>query len=146
MTAHNSIQEAKRTGIPPKPLDTNELKGRVRLAHFRFVVPAGTAAVNDTVNLTQIPAGARIIGGHAAWEAMSTGAGTAQIQIGTAATANAYLDTTSVDAAGTVAIANTVALGYGAELAAETVIVATVAGEAWAAGKVLTGHLLYVLD
>lgn len=146
MTAYNSTQETKRTAIPPKPLDTNELKGRVRIAHFRFVVPAGNAAIADTVNLTAIPAGARIIGGNAAWEAMSTGAGTAQIQIGTSATANAYLDTTSVDAAGSAAFANTVALAYGTEVADETVIVATVAGEAWAAGKVLTGHLLYVLD
>lgn len=146
MAVHKSTQETKRTGTPVKALATNELKGRVRLAYFDFTVPAGGAAVADVVQLTQIPKGGRIIGGALAFTAMSSGAGTAQVQIGDGTTADKYLGTTSVDAAGKATFADTAALNYGEEVAAETVVTATVAGEAWAAAAVLKGHVLYVLD
>jgi hypothetical protein len=146
MTAHKSVQQTKMTGVPQKALNTNELAGRVRVAYFSFTVPTATAAVNDTIDLTTLPKGARILRGHAAWEAMSSAGGTAQVQIGVSGTANKYLDTTSVDAAGSSAFADTVALNYGEELAAETTLVAKVLGEAWAADKKFVGHVLYVVD
>lgn len=146
MTAHKSVQETKRQASPPKMLATDELAGRVRIAHFKFTVPAGDAAIDDTIDLTTLPKGARIIAGHLAYEAMSTGGAAASVQIGTAASAAKYLGTTSVDAAGTTAFANTVALAYGDLLAADTTIIATVKTEALAATKILTGHILYVLD
>ncbi|WP_428247221.1 hypothetical protein [Ferrovibrio sp.] len=146
MTAHKSIQETKRTAIPPKPLDTTELHGRVRVAYFSFTVPAGDAAIDDTIALTTLPLGARMIGGHLAYEAMSTGGANASVQIGTAASAAKYLGTTSIDAAGSTAFGNTVALAYGDLMTADTTILATVKTEALAATKILAGHILYVLD
>jgi len=146
MTAYKSTQETKRTATPPKKLSANELGGRQRVAYFDYVTPAGGVAINDTIDLVTLPAGARIFGGAIAFEAMSSAAGTAQVQIGTAAAANKYLDTTSVDGAGSVLVANTVALAFGEELAADTTIVAKALGEAWAAAKRFTGWIEYALD
>lgn len=144
MTAHKSDQATKRAA--GKFLKTNEFSGTRRVAFFKFTVPAGNAAATDTVELVTLPKGARILGGSYATEAMSTGAGTATLSIGDGTTANKYLDAANVDAAGNGAFAHTVALGFGSELAADTTFVATVGGEAWAAGKVLTGALEFVVD
>ncbi|MEO5375944.1 MAG: hypothetical protein H7840_17085 [Alphaproteobacteria bacterium] len=146
MTAYKSDQETKRTATPQKMLGTNEHGGRVRVSYFNYTVPTATLAVNDTLNLVTLPKGARILRGHVAWEAMSTAGGTAQIQIGDGTTANKYLDTTSVDAAGSSAFADTIALSYGEELSAETTLVAKAVGEAWAATKKIAGHVLWVVD
>lgn len=146
MVALKSTQETKRTATPPKPLNTNELHGRVRVGYFEFTTPTGGVAVNDTVALTTLPKGARILGGVLAFEAMSSAGGTSQVQLGDGTTADKYLGTTSVDAAGKSEFADTVALGFGQELAAETTITATAVGEAWAAAKKLAGWVRYVLD
>lgn len=146
MAALKSSQITKMDASPRKPLKTNELHGRVRIAYFDFTVPAGNAAVDDTISLVRLPLGARILGGHLAHGAMSTGAGAASVQIGTAADPDRYLGTTSVDAAGSAAFANTLALNYGEELGEETDVIATVKTEALAAAGVLQGHILYALD
>ena len=146
MTAYKSSQETRRTAIPPKMLATNEMGGRQRVAYFEYIVPAGGVAVNDTIDLITLPLGARVLGGSIAFEAMSSGAGTSQLQIGTAASVNKYLDTTSVDAAGAALIANTIACGFGEELSADTLLIAKVLGEVWAAGKKLSGWIEYALD
>lgn len=145
-TAFKSTQETKRTSTPPKMLATNEHGGRVRISYFDYTVPTATVAVNDTIDLVTLPKGARILGGHAAWEAMSTGAGAAGVTIGDGTTANKYLDTTSVDAAGSCTFADTIALNTGEVLTADTTLVAKGAGEAWAATKTFAGHVLWVLD
>jgi hypothetical protein len=146
MAAYKSTQETKRTASPPKMLAAHELKGRVRVAWFDYTVPTGGVAVDDTVDLTTLPIGARILGGEMAFEAMSSAAGTAQIQVGDGTTADKYLGTTSVDAAGTSPFANTIALNFGEVLEAETTLKATAKGEAWAAAKKLAGWVKYALD
>lgn len=144
MTAYKSEQAAKLAAN--KFIKTNEFSGTRRVAFFKFTVPTGNAATSDTVDLITLPKGARILGGTYATEAMSTAAGTATLSIGDGTTANKYLDAANVDAAGNGAFAHTVALGFGSELTADTTLVATVGGEAWAAGKVLTGAVEYVVD
>lgn len=146
MTAHKSTQETKRTATPPKMLGTDELGGRVRVAFFAFTVPTATVAADETVDLFTLPKGARLLGGQIAAEAMSTGGAAASIQIGVSGTPAKYLGTTSIDAAAISDFANTVALSYGELLSAETTIIATCKTEAWAATKILKGHVLYVLD
>lgn len=146
MASHKSTQETKRTSIPPKMLSTTEAHGRVRVAYFDFTVPAGGAAVGDTVDLARLPKGARILGGDWSAEAMSSGAGDAQMSIGDGTTAARFLAATSVDAVADGRFANTLALGFGAVVEDETTLVATVVGEAWAAGNKLAGWAAYVLD
>ena len=146
MANHKSVQITKLDAVPAERLETHELGGRVRPAYFEFTVPVGNAAIADTVELCELPAGARILGGHFAAEAMSSGGAAASMQLGDGSDPDRFLGTTSIDAAAEGAFAHTIALGYGQRLAAKTRLVATVLTEAWAAGQKLSGHLLYVAD
>lgn len=146
MADYLSTQATKLAAVPLQRLATDELGGRIRVAYFDFTVPAGNVATAKTIELTRIPAGARLLGGKIAFEAMSTAGGTAQIQIGDGTTAAKYLGTTSVDTAGISDFGDTAALNYGEKLTSELVLTATTAGEAWAATKTLKGHVAYVLD
>ena len=132
--------------IPQVLGDPRDFGGRVRVAYFSFTVPTGDAATSDTVQLTKVPSGARILGGWFAAEAMTTAGGDASIQIGDGTTAAKYLGTTSVDAAAEADFAVTVALNFGEKLTSELVLTATVITEAWAATKKLTGWVRYVVD
>lgn len=148
MASQNSTQWAKVAGLVAgtlySPLKPNEYRGRVRMAYFTCTLAAN--AVDDTINLVRVPEGGRIIGGHVVFSALSSGGGTAQIQVGTAADPDRYLGTTSVEAAGSSAIANTIALNYGEEVSEDTDVIATVKGEALATAGTLSGHVLFVVD
>lgn len=144
MTAHKSDQMTKRAA--GQLLKTNEATGTRRVAFFKFTVPTATAAIGDTIDLVTLPKGARILGGTYANEAMTSGGAAATIALGDGTTADKFLGATSVDAAGKGTFADTVALGFGTELAVDTTIVATVSVEALAAGKILMGAVEYVVD
>ena len=144
MATRKSDQATKLDASPREQLATHEYGGRVRQAFFNFVVPAGNAAIGDTIELIDIEAGARILGGKIAFEAMSTGAGAASVQLGDGTTADKYLGTTSVDAAGEADFAHTLALNYGEKLSQKLRLTATVLTEAWAAGQRFSGQVLFV--
>lgn len=146
MADYKSDQITQLDSVPRQHPKSNEIGGRIRAAFFSFTVPTGDVATTKTIALTRIPKGARILKGHVAFEAMSTGAGDASIQIGVSGTAAKYLGTTSVDTAGSASFAHTIALNQGEELSAETEILATVVTEAWAATKKLQGFVEYVVD
>lgn len=146
MAVHDSDQITKLNASPPERLPPNESGGRQRIIYFNHTVPAGNAAVSDTIRLQDIAAGDRIVGGFATWEAMSTAGGTAQMQLGDGTTADKYLGTTSVDAAGSTEFANSIALNYGEKVTSKFTLTATVLGEAWAAGQRISGHVKVVRD
>ena len=146
MAVLKSDQITNLDAIPQVLGDPREFGGRIRTAYFSFTVPTGDAATSDTVQLTKVPSGARIMGGWFAAEAMTTAGGDASIQIGDGTTAAKYLGTTSVDAAAEADFAHTVALNFGEKLTSELVLTATVITEAWAATKKLTGWVRYVVD
>lgn len=148
MTAFKSNEETIRQADEDNKLPAKSRHGRVRMAYFSYTTPTATVAVNDTIDLCQIPAGARILGGRIDFEAMSSGGGTAKLQIGTAADPDKFLGSTSVDSAGQTDFANTFALGMGS-LHDGSVIQAVNpddTSEAWAADKDLYGYIEYVLD
>ena len=144
MATLKSDQTTKLDASPREQLATHEYGGRVRQAFFNFVVPAGNAAINDEIELIDIEAGARLLGGKFANEAMSTAGGTASVQLGDGTTADKYLGTTSVDAAGEVEFGHTIALNYGEKLTQKLRLTATVLTEAWAAGQRFSGYVLFV--
>lgn len=119
--------------------------GRRVTKHFTFTVPTATVAVNDLVQLQKIPAGALLLGGFIAFEAMSSGAGDASVQLGDGTTATKYLGTTSVDAAGKATFGDTIALNYGELLTSELTLTAKGITEAWVAGAKLKGHIHYLM-
>jgi hypothetical protein len=141
-----STQRASRVAVPSRRVKTNEWHGRDRKAFFSYTVPTGNNVVGDVIELCEIPAGSRLFGGMAAWEAMSSAGGDSSVQIGVTGTVAKYLATTSVDAAGVALIGNTIALFYGEELTSDILLIATVTTEAWVAAKKFYGHMSYMLD
>jgi predicted NBD/HSP70 family sugar kinase len=147
MTTFKSDQIAALDAVPPVVPKANERHGRLRLHYWSFATAGGGGpAVNDTVVIGRLPQGARILGGRAVAEAMSSGGGTAQVSIGLAADAARYLEASSVDAATGLSFADTLARNFGDELATDTDVVATALGEAWAASKKFNGYILYAVD
>ena len=146
MALFKSDQVTKIDASPREFIPPQDAFGRVRRSYFNFVVPAGNIAINDTVELCEVESGVRLFGGRIAFEAMSTGAGTSQVQLGDGTTAAKYLGTTSVDAAGEADFGNSVALNIGEKVTSKFRLTATALGEAWAAGQRLTGYIDYVLD
>jgi hypothetical protein len=143
MATYSSTQYGNATAVPPALLKPNELGGRHRIAYFS-VTTSAYASTGDIINLTIIPKGARIIAGALRWAA---NAASTTLTVGTAASAAKYLGSTAVGAsAGSHAIAATLALNFGEELTADTVITATPGGATWTAGTVIAGHIEYVLD
>lgn len=145
-TDHQSVQVAKLAANPPERLATDEQGGRKRVAYGFFTVPVGGVAIAETVAMCMVPKGARILGGQLASEAMSSGGAAASVQVGDGATAARFLGTTSIDAAAVAAFANTMALGFGTKLTADTWIVLTAVTEAWAAGQDIAVAVDYVAD
>ena len=147
MTTFKSDQSAALDATPPVVPKVNERHGRVRLHYWSFTTASGGGpAVNDTVVVARLPQGARILGGRLAAEAMSTAGGTAQVSLGVMGDAARYLEASSVDAAAGLSFADTVARNLGDALAADTDVIATALGEAWAVSKKFNGYILYAVD
>ena len=146
MALFKSLQITNAEAVPAILGDPSEQGGRVRRKYFSFTVPAGNAAINDTVQLTRIPKGARLLGGKIAAEAMSTAGAVASIQIGDGTTPAKYLGTTGIDTAAISDFGDTVALNFAEKLAAELTLTATVLVEAWAAGQKLLGYIDFMTD
>lgn len=119
-------------------------------------VPVDGSA-SDTLLLTRLPVGCRVIGGQVSWGAMAGGA-TAKIgsglyndAAGTATVVNddLYLTSTVLTNAGTAAIATADVdpglMGQVITAAAPDVILSAGVA-AYAAAKVLQGYILYVVD
>ena len=147
MPVHKSDQIVNNEAFPPRANPPGTINAEVKRTYFSHTVPAGNAAIGDTIELVQdLPKGGLIVGGHAAWEAMTTGAGAATMELGDGATAAKYLEATSVDAAGSAAFADTIARNYGERIPASFKLIATVSVEAWAAGQRLVGHIDVMTD
>jgi len=143
MATYSSSQYANYTATPATLVKPNELGGRGRIAYFA-VTTSAFASSGDTINLTTLPKGARVIAGRIAWAA---NAASTTISVGYTGAATRYLGATAVGAsAGAADFANTVALNFGDELTAITVLVATPGGATWTAGTSILGYVEYVID
>ena len=123
-------------------LNPTEIGGRVRVAYFDIPAITGLAQ-NDTVNLTKLPIGARVIGGrldHGAYGASVT------LSIGYTGSTAKFLSAADISGAGQKDLANTLALNMGFKLTASLTIFATFAGANPSDTAVLNGYLLYVVD
>ena len=151
MAQFNSDQVANFLAVPPVFIDPNE-HGVPRIARWSFTAPVGNLATASTVLLCIVPAGAAIIGGRRANDALSSAGGDASVQIGysnrstptTIVSATFFLGTTSVDAAGAGTFADTMALNYGYEPSVDIYLVATVVTEAWVAAGTFNGYVIYI--
>lgn len=143
MATYSSSQHANYTAVPATLVKPNELGGRSRIAYFA-VTTSAYASTGDVINLTTLPKGARIVGGRIVHEA---NAASTTLSVGTTDSATRYLGATAVGAsAGGTDVANTVALNFGDELTAITVITATPGGATWTAGTSILGFIEYVID
>ena len=147
MAAFSSVQETNRTATPRVLAKPSEEYGKQRVSYFEFTTPAASdPTTGDTINLTFVPSGARILGIHLAFEAAGAGI---TLDVGTtvAAQSQRYAATIDVSSAGASNVAgDTIANNFGDSLTADTIIMGTVGGGTWAATKKLFGFVTWVLD
>ena len=113
-----SVQKTKwDQNVPSEKIDTTELAGRVRVAFAEY--EAASLAINDVIQMFNLPNGARIISGRLAHDALgssttlSVGYAAHNNAAGTAvsAAAAAYKAAAASTSATAVNAANTIALG-----------------------------------
>ena len=142
MASFKSTQATTIDSPDHTQLKPNEAHGRKRTAFFDFVTPAGMA-VADTLDLNEVPIGARIIGGNIAFGALGA---SATIGVGYAGAATRYKAQTAAATAGNFDIARTLAENYGDELTARQRLIITFAGANPTSGITIKGHVDYVVD
>jgi hypothetical protein len=145
-TALTNVDAVERTFLKP-----TSAGGRVRAAVFDFESTAATT-VGSTIGLVRLPKGAKILNIFMGWEAMSSGGGTADVDVGlytldgTAINATLFATNENVDSAGTK-------LYYGVDATVgsdfyvtqvECILTLVVGGESLAADKYMKGYVLYV--
>ena len=113
-----SVQKTKwDQNVPSEKIDTTELAGRVRVAFAEY--EAASLAINDVIQMFNLPNGARIVSGRLAHDALNS---STTLSVGYAAHTNAAgtavsLSAAAYKAAGSSAsataanVANTIALG-----------------------------------
>lgn len=140
MAAFKSDQRTNITANPKVQIKVNEF-GKEYEAFWSFTTPAGNVAIADTIDLVTLPAKSRILASYIITEAM---AASSTVDMGTAAAGTRYGATLVVTTAGRVDFAHTIALNWGEELSAETLILATVRGAAWGASKKFNGVVRFL--
>jgi hypothetical protein len=113
-----SVQKTKwNQNVPSEKIETTELAGRVRVAFAEY--EAASLAINDVVEMFNLPNGARIVSGRLAHDALNS---STQLSVGYAAHTNSAGSTVALDAdaykaaassasASAANVANTIALG-----------------------------------
>tara|TARA_R100001443_G_scaffold3531_1_gene11067 strand:+ start:779 stop:1243 length:465 start_codon:yes stop_codon:yes gene_type:complete len=113
-----SVQKTKwDQNVPSEKIETTELAGRVRVAFAEY--EAASLAINDVVEMFNLPNGARIVSGRLAHDALNS---STQLSVGYAAHTNSAGSTVALDAdaykaaassasASAANVANTIALG-----------------------------------
>lgn len=147
MAVQKSDQITNNEAFPPVANPPGTIAAEVRRTYFSKTIEAGNLGIGDTLELVQdLPVGGRIVGGHVTWEAMTTGAGAATMELGDGTTAAKYLEATSVDAAGSTSFADTIARNFGERISARFKLIATASVEAWAAGQKIAGYIDVMTD
>jgi len=119
----------------------NELSGRVRVAYFSVAaVPTGAG---DTMTLTKLPKGAKVLRGVLQFS-VAQGV-TATTAIGIAGTTGKYRVAAVTNATTEFVYAEIAAVNMGNDTTAEETILATNAAAAWTAAA-FRGYLIYVVD
>ena len=113
-----SVQKTKwDQNVPSQKIDTTELAGRVRVAFAEY--EAASLAINDVIQMFNLPNGARIVSGRLAHDALNS---STELSVGYAAHTNSAGSTVALDAdaykaaassasASAANVANTIALG-----------------------------------
>ncbi len=119
---------------------SNATGGRVRKAYFSCTVPTGSG---DTMTLTKLPKGARVLGGRLQFT-VAQGA-TATVAVGVSGTTGKYFVAATQNVTTYTEMAKNATENYGSETSAEETIIATNAAAAWTAATCY-GHMEYMTD
>lgn len=141
-TAFKSDQETAAAASPPRKMGSSEL-GKPYIAIFTHTLASSGLATGDTIDLCDLPVGARVLYGEFCWSA--TQGATATTAIGISGTAGKYFAAAVTASAAKFEFVATQALGYNTPLTAAEQIIATNAAAAWTASSVLRGYILYTL-
>jgi hypothetical protein len=148
-----TAQQQLTKNNPPESVRTQDSHGRVRVQSWSWTATAAVAST-DQVQLCVLPAGSRVIQGRISAEAtLQSAAGV--IVIGTTATTNKYLTSTSSFSAATAAayFADTAAQNYlnndgtaASQLSAQETVVLSFQTAGCTAGVAVYGDILYIVD
>ena len=148
-----SVQKTKwNQNVPSEKIETTELAGRVRVAFAEY--EAASLAINDVVEMFNLPNGARIVSGRLAHDALNS---STQLSVGYAAHTNSAGSTVALDAdaykaaassasASAANVANTIALGENSVVDAPDGLVVTATTAGGNATGFLSVSMTYVLD
>lgn len=143
-TAFKSDQTTLTDAVPKSLIAPDELGGKVRRAYFTKTLPGSGLATGDSIDLVDLPIGARVLGGQFCWDA---GQGvTATTAIGYSGATGRYFAAAVTNATTIFRIADTQAQNYGDKLTAAKRILATNAAAAWTASSVFKGHIDYIVE
>jgi hypothetical protein len=149
MATYYSTQATKYVATPAQLLNSNELNGRVRIAYFTYTMLT-TAAAGDIIELTKLPANARLLGGLFMTSAKIDAMASCGVGIGTAGSTAGFLSlggATGLVGATMAPMNDTIARGYGTVTTASTPIIATfLNGSSAGVATVISGHIAYVVD
>jgi hypothetical protein len=141
-TAFLSDQETLFASSPPRKMGPAEL-GKPYIQVFTKTLASSGLAIADTIDLCDLPVGARVLFGEFCWSA--TQGATATTAIGIAGNTGKYFAAAVTASTAKFEFVATQALGYNTPLTAAEQIVATNAAAAWTASSVLRGYILYTL-
>jgi len=120
-------------------------KGKVQAMVFSYTVPAGNLASGRKIELLRMPKGAKILSGWVANDILTT-SGNETLALGDGTTVDLFLLAVAVVTAGARGFSLLRAAQQNLLLANDTSLVATVGGNPWLAGGVISGYVLYVKD
>lgn len=120
---------------------SNATGGRVRKAYFTCTVP--TTGIADTMTLTKLPKGARVLGGRIQFT-VAQGA-SATTAVGIAGTTGKYFVAAVQNVTTYVEMAKNATENFGSETTAEETIIATNAAATWIAATCY-GYIEYMTD
>ena len=149
----DSVQYAKLVDqVENDSLRPDELHGRVRVAYFEHTT--SEEAVAATINLTKLPAGARVVGFLFSAVA-AVGDTNATLEIGDSGDSDRLVSDIDVDGAVAINAASTLlrtpdavptTIGFGYRYTSATIITATVRAAALLDAKTFSGVIFYVVD
>ncbi len=137
---YKSSQYINQTADPVVPVSA-AINGpqslKIRYFDTQILTVVADFTNGDYFEVAKLPKGARLLGG-----VISTNDSDATVSVGTSATAGLYGTDLAVTGDVPVAFANTIALGFGAILAADTVLRLTVTTADLDVGAVIKGHVM----
>lgn len=147
MATRYSAEAQLYQSVAYSQVHAKDYRGKVRQIFFtRGTTDAtnGSVAATDVIDCGPLVKGMRVVGGRVCTDGLGT---SVTIGVGYTGAATAFGSALDVAAAGAVTIADTLAKGFGTEIASDNLrLIITVSNNTVTADKTIKGHLLLADD